>query len=241
MAFKRSGVRFPPAPPRDPALDLRPCARSGLFSGLIATCSGARPPPPHHGGMRLVQSADRPASPASPAGPRGPRSRGGTEPRDVPELPRGTTRPDREALRPRRLTPDPPNSQAKAVAVSAATAASASRSRRVRREPAASGARGASRGCRAASATSRSPPTAARRGARARPRRRAPASRPRAAISPATAWNSVAVVPGSTTSTSTPVPRSSAQSRFAEQSRRTPCSPRRSRAAASAASRRASR
>ena len=74
-----------------------------FISGLSATYLGYRPPTRCHGGMCLVQSADRPAS---AEGPRGSRSRGRSESRDVPDVPPETPLPGRQALRPRRLIPD---------------------------------------------------------------------------------------------------------------------------------------
>jgi len=74
-----------------------------FFSGLSATWFGLRPPTPCHGGMCLVQSADRPPS---QDGPRGSQSRGRSQPRDVPDMPPETPLPSRQGLRPRSLISD---------------------------------------------------------------------------------------------------------------------------------------
>ena len=99
MAFKRSGVRFPPAPPSGSGGSSSGVTNKGdsaerrhsqlFFRVECHLLRGPRPPPSRHGGMRLVQSADRPAS-RRVQGPRGTRPRGRSEPRDVPELPPGT-------------------------------------------------------------------------------------------------------------------------------------------------------
>ena len=121
MAFKRSGVRLPPAPPADPStpLVLLPFApvRSGrhpaphdgplgacVLAATIFPATRGVPQPPHgrEGRLRMVPTGsprpeDHPASV--------PRRRSG-EPRDVPFLPAGAPRPTERGRRAGRIVLD---------------------------------------------------------------------------------------------------------------------------------------